>query len=66
MWGKIQTKIKDILREDARAFCADLERHSLNIYRSETFIHNKVYRRINHMFYFQIRISLCLTVSGGN
>lgn len=61
IWGKNQTEKNDILHEDARASCADLESDSLNIYRSETFIHNEVYRKINHMFYFQIRISLCLT-----
>jgi hypothetical protein len=55
-----------MLHEDARAFCADLERNSLNIYRRETFIGNKVYRRINHMFCFQIRMSLCLTAFEGN
>jgi hypothetical protein len=63
---KNQTKIKDMLHDDACAFCADIERDLLNIYRSETFIHNKVYRKINYMFYFQIWISLCLMAFGGN
>jgi hypothetical protein len=52
--GKNKGKIKYMLHVDARAFSADLETNSLNIYRRETLVDNKAYRRINHMFYFQI------------
>jgi hypothetical protein len=49
-FGDIQTTITDTLRDFLHAFLEHLDRNSLNVVRSEIFVEQKLYRKLNTDF----------------